>query len=857
MPLPLPNLDDRSFEQLVDEARRQIIRSGVDWTDLSESDPGIVLLQLFAYLTETMIYRLNLLPDKAYTAFLRLLGVKIYPPAAASVILRFSRARAGARAVEIPRGRRVTLNRTDSKTEPPVFVTAHDAAIPAHETFVDVLAHHCDWVEAELIGKGTGLPGLVLTVHRPPIVAELDLTIAVEAQPGELDERAPAIQYDGRPFRIWREVENFTNIGPDPYVYLVDRNDGIITFAPAARIQNPDTSLEETPQALAAVPGNGREIRAWYRCGGGPDGNLAPDVLTVLKDSISGVQVTNPEAATGGRAAESIENALIRGPQELHSLQRAVTAQDFELIALYSSRAVARAKAFTRAAIWTFAAPGTVEVLLVPYLPDDQRGGGQLTIEALRQQETEDARQQIEAELRQRQPLGTRSLVSYAEYTKVKVRMRIVVRPEEDRAAVRQRVTERLYLTINPLPTRYSRTGWPFGQALRASHIYDIALAEPSVRWVDRVRLLVSDVPDAEVRTLVADANQPDTWYAGAGETLYRSLNNGESFEQVNRFPDEQITVVHSHPDRPGYIAVATVLANGNESRVYVSENCGETWEFTPFTLGFVVRDLAWMPRRNQPVLLLAADVGLFELIAIPGGGLNQLVVNPSDQDLGFYTIAASIYGAEGVNVAVAAQNTGGIYLSSDGGLTKSFRKIGLNGEDIRELAVQVIGTRSFLWAGAAAPGGEDVGKGCFVWELRGSEDDPLGFRPVSKGWKGGSCRGLAFLGSWVFAASHRGGVLRLDSSVSSAEWQMPDINCGLPLRDPGRFQPVDTVASGTEGKLLMAGGIVGIFRSADEGIHYELVSKREFLERVTLPQTWLFVCDTPEIEVVPENEAN
>ncbi len=855
MPLPLPNLDDRSFDQLVDEARREVIRSGVDWTDLNESDPGIVLLELFAYLTETMIYRLNRLPDKAYIAFLRLLGVKIYPPAAASVTLRFSRARAGTRAVSIPRGRRVTLNRTDSKAEPPMFITAEDAVIAPGETFVDVLAHHVDWIEAELAGKGTGLPGLSLRVRRPPIVAELDLTVAVEALPDELDERAPAIQYDGRPFRIWREVDNFTNLGPDPFVYVVDRMDGIITFAPAARMQNPDTTLEDVPQALAAIPASGREIRVWYKRGGGPEGNVAPETLTVLKDPIAGVQVTNPGAATGGRAAESLENALLRGPQELHSLQRAVTAQDFELIALYSSRAVARAKAFTRAALWTYAAPGTVEVLLVPFLPEDQRGS-QVTADALQLRETEEARAQIQAALDERRPLGTTCLVNWARYKTVKVTARIVVRREEDRTAVRQRVVERLYQTINPLPTRYSRSGWPFGQALRASHVYDIALAEPSVRWVDKVRLLVSEVPDTAVRTITADYSQPQTWYAGSGSTLFRSLNDGESFESVNEFPDEVIDVVQSHPDRPGFLAVATSLPSGTESRIYVSENCGETWEFTPYTLGFVVRDIAWVPRKTQPVLLLASDVGLFELIVAPGGGLNQIVVKADDQDLGFYAVAASTYGAAGVNVAVAAQKSSGVFLSSDGGVTKSFRDIGLRGEDIRELAVQVIGTRSFLWAGAAATGGED-GKGCFRWELRGAEDDPLKFQPVSRGWKGGSCRGLAFHGSWVFAASHRGGVLRLDSSASTPEWQMPDINCGLPLRDAGRFHIVDTVAADPQARLLMAGGIAGIYRSADQGVNYLSVSQREFVERVTLPQTWLFVCDAPEIEVVPEDEAN
>jgi hypothetical protein len=77
--------------------------------------------------------------------------------------------------------------------------------------------------------------------------------------------------------------------------------------------------------------------------------------------------------ATGGQAAETLENALVRGPQELHSLQRAVTAQDFGAGGAVDSRAVARAKALTRAALWTFATPGTVEVLLVPDLPAELR----------------------------------------------------------------------------------------------------------------------------------------------------------------------------------------------------------------------------------------------------------------------------------------------------------------------------------------------------------------------------------------------------------------------------------------------------------------------------------------------------
>ena len=90
MPIPTPNLDDRTFADLVDEAQRIIRQRCPDWTDLTPSDPGIVLVELFAHLTDVMLYRLNRLPEKAYVEFLRLIGVRLLPPGAASVTLEFS-----------------------------------------------------------------------------------------------------------------------------------------------------------------------------------------------------------------------------------------------------------------------------------------------------------------------------------------------------------------------------------------------------------------------------------------------------------------------------------------------------------------------------------------------------------------------------------------------------------------------------------------------------------------------------------------------------------------------------------------------------------------------------------------------
>lgn len=90
MSLPIPNLDDRGYEELLKDARKKILEDlHTDWNNLSPGDPGMVLLETFAFLTEQMIYRLNRLPEKTYIAFLNMLGVGLKPPYAAKVELSF------------------------------------------------------------------------------------------------------------------------------------------------------------------------------------------------------------------------------------------------------------------------------------------------------------------------------------------------------------------------------------------------------------------------------------------------------------------------------------------------------------------------------------------------------------------------------------------------------------------------------------------------------------------------------------------------------------------------------------------------------------------------------------------------
>jgi hypothetical protein len=835
MTIPLPNLDDRTFTQLVEDARRRIETTCPEWTDLSPHDPGITLVELFAYLTETMLYRLNRLPDKAYVAFLNLLGVQRQAPVAASVVLEL---------------RRVTIGQGSGK-DAPVFVTEDGAVIGEGETTATVLAHHCERIDGELVGTGDGSAHQVFSVAHPPLTRTteaLDLLVGVQVDPDTLDDGVPAREWEGKTFRIWEPVWSFTATRPGP-VYVVDRAEGRITFGPGAE---------------GAVPPAGAEVRVWYRTGGGPLGNVAAGTLTAWRDPVPGVGVTNPEPARGGRAIESMDEVLRRGPDEFLTVRRAVTAADFELLAAQSSGAVARAKALTRADVWSFARPGEVEVVLVPHVPAEAATEGRLDLDVLLAHQTEEARQATQAELDRRRPLGTRCVVEWARYKPVSVKARVVVRREEDADRVRARVIDRLNTVISPVRSD-AGGGWRFGQALRRSNVYRLLeQAEPGVQWVDEIRFVVDEAPDGAITALAADRYQPRTWYAGSDEVLFRTTNDGDGWEPAGQFAGERVWVIAPYPDasRPGVaahaglLAAATRAAEGgaagagggtSASSIWVSDDLGETWRRIG-GLDVGITDLAWTSRGATPELLVATDKGLYELPLLADAAPNQVLVDPADPDRGFYGVEAFTDERGEWSVAVAAQAELGVYLSGEAGRPGSFTMVGLAGEDTRTLAVQLDASGAWLWAGIGEPSPDQPGRGTFRARLFEAD---VRWEPRQAGWLGGTCWSIAFAGRYALAATQNGGVVRLDLDVAEAAWDPLDVNAGLPLRDRPRFEPVTAVAAAKDAAVTMAGGPKGVHRSDGEGRTWRPTAHREAEEVVTIPDTWLLCSGRHEIEVV------
>ncbi|GLQ89920.1 putative baseplate assembly protein [Dyella flagellata] len=98
MPLDnlLPIIDDRSYDDIVSEIRNRIARYAPEWqpgdsawTDVNDNDPGVTFAQVFAWLADMLLYRMNLVPQLNYIKFLQLLGIELQPasPASAEVTL--------------------------------------------------------------------------------------------------------------------------------------------------------------------------------------------------------------------------------------------------------------------------------------------------------------------------------------------------------------------------------------------------------------------------------------------------------------------------------------------------------------------------------------------------------------------------------------------------------------------------------------------------------------------------------------------------------------------------------------------------------------------------------------------------
>jgi predicted phage baseplate assembly protein len=124
--IDIPELDDRTYEERLAEARKRLPAYEDGWTDYNPSDPGITILELFAHLSDTYTYQLDTVTDEHRRKYLDLLGEQQRPPEPATVQLSFD-APEGGGGVTVPAGTALTV--IDDADVAKRFETADDLVL--------------------------------------------------------------------------------------------------------------------------------------------------------------------------------------------------------------------------------------------------------------------------------------------------------------------------------------------------------------------------------------------------------------------------------------------------------------------------------------------------------------------------------------------------------------------------------------------------------------------------------------------------------------------------------------------------------------------------------------------------------
>jgi predicted phage baseplate assembly protein len=618
--LPAPNLDDRRFQDLVDEAKRLVQQRCPEWTDHNVSDPGVTLIETFAFMVDQLLYRLNRVPDRNYLRFLDLIGVKLHPPAAATAPVTFWLSAPQEQAVTIPARTEVATLRTETE-EAIAFATVEDLPIvacslaalasadaidgnglrehPAGQPFfcfdkvpqpgdallvglsnpvpscavllridsrVEGIGVNPDdpplaweawdgegWVACDLDRDTTGgfnVPGDVVlhvppshtaSVHgahsggwlrcrvTPPILGQpaysasprIDRIVAstvggtTAAVHGEIvlgEDLGVSEGVAGQAFPLrgtpvidgtgpltlevstddgweeWTQVESFAGRGPSERVFVLDG--ASVALGPAVR------EADGTVVHHGAVPPQGARLRIpLYRTGGGGSGNVARRALSVLRSSIPYVSaIENRQPAGGGVDAETVPEARIRGPLQLRSRDRAVTAEDYEHLARVAAPEAARVRCVPApVGNGADASPGDdaggVRVLVVPAVADGEHG----RIDLASLVPSDATLERIAGYLDERRMIGARVRVEPPRYQGITVVARLRARSDASAARVERAALGALYGWFHPLRGGAAGIGWPFGRAVHVGEIYAALQRVPGVEFVEDARLFGAD----------------------------------------------------------------------------------------------------------------------------------------------------------------------------------------------------------------------------------------------------------------------------------------------------------------------------------------------------------------------------
>jgi Baseplate J-like protein len=306
----------KDYDGFLEMMKEKIPDLTPEWTDTSDSDQGMVILQLLAYGLHVLAYyedkatNENILhlaqTKKAILLLSRFLGYEMTKQTPATSTVRFYKddSRLESRVV-IPKGTQVS---TDPELgEQIMYETTEPVTIDPGEEFAEINVVQGETVNREFIGIGTGLDGQQFTLEYPDVIEE-DIQIVTEE--------------NGKDY-YWTLVDNFIDSQPTDRHFITTINEEdqtIVIFGDGIFGMKPPYDIN---------------VFSNYRHGGGTMGNVAVGLINTIVDTlVTGVdRVENTEPATGGEDYEDLEHVRIMAPKSFRTGGKAVTPTDFEDIA--------------------------------------------------------------------------------------------------------------------------------------------------------------------------------------------------------------------------------------------------------------------------------------------------------------------------------------------------------------------------------------------------------------------------------------------------------------------------------------------------------------------------------------------
>lgn len=277
----------------------------------------------------------------------------------------------------------------------------------------------------------------------------------------------------------WQRVSDFFGTTSHDEVFQLDEASGAITFG--------DGVYGRIPVAGATI------VARRYRYGGGDQANVGANTVSKIKTSLSAVDsVTNPRSAVGGSTVESLENAKLRAPHELKTRDRAVTGEDFAVLAkqtpgvpVHTAYALAQ-RALDSDNLSLTATDGAVTVVILPANLDSETP-----------QPSEAQLDAVCAHLNPRRLITTELYVTGPRYLPVtRLSLEVRVLQSVDLQSVSDCIYVQLLRYFHPLTGGEDGKGWPFGEDVFLGNVYDLLLRVEGVRRVVKLQVSIQGVPD-------------------------------------------------------------------------------------------------------------------------------------------------------------------------------------------------------------------------------------------------------------------------------------------------------------------------------------------------------------------------